>query len=127
MDEELVETDVPSVGERLARRARGEKMSASRTSRRRPEFRSAISKASRVGDWDALPAPTYTIGFAKSYATAVGLDRTEIGDQLRDRNGRPARPPTTAAEVFEPADPRADHAQVAGVRGDRRGHPARRW
>jgi cytoskeleton protein RodZ len=57
-----------------------------------------------VADWDKLPAPTYTTGFAKSYATAVGLDRTEIGEQLRAEMGG-SRSPNTAAEVFEPADP----------------------
>src|SRR5205085_7799778 len=56
-------------------------------------------------DWDKLPAPTYTMGFAKSYASAVGLDRTEVGEQLRSEMGghRPAT--VTPAEVFEPADP----------------------
>lgn len=57
-----------------------------------------------AGEWDALPAPTYTIGFAKSYASAVGLDRNAIGDQLRNEIGglRAVQPPP---EVFEPADP----------------------
>ena len=44
------------------------------------------------------------MGFARSYATAVGLDRSEISDQLRTEMGG-SRPPTAAAEVFEPADP----------------------
>ena len=57
-----------------------------------------------TGDWSALPAPTYTIGFAKSYATAVGLDRTEIGDDLRTEMGG-QRFDTGSPEVFEPADP----------------------
>jgi cytoskeletal protein RodZ len=57
------------------------------------------------GDWDSLPAPTYTIGFAKSYASAVGLDRNEIGDQLREEMGG-QRFASTSADVFEPADPR---------------------
>jgi len=26
------------------------------------------------GEWDALPAPTYSVGFARAYATAVGLN-----------------------------------------------------
>ena len=57
-----------------------------------------------AGDWTALPAPTYTIGFAKSYASAVGLDRTEIGDDLRaEMGGQRFEPGNT--EVFEPADP----------------------
>lgn len=55
-------------------------------------------------DWERLPAPTYTNGFAKSYATVVGLDRVEIGDQLRAEMGG-HRPTTTASEVFEPVDP----------------------
>src|SRR5438045_8046649 len=56
-------------------------------------------------EWDNLPAPTYTIGFAKSYAGIVGLDRAEIGDQLREEMGG-QRFSTTSADVFEPADPR---------------------
>ncbi|MEO8547252.1 MAG: RodZ domain-containing protein [Sphingomicrobium sp.] len=54
-------------------------------------------------DWERLPAPTYTNGFAKSYASAVGLDRVEIGDQLRSEMG--GHRTTAATEVFEPADP----------------------
>jgi cytoskeletal protein RodZ len=58
-----------------------------------------------ISDWQRLPAPTYTMGFAKSYASAVGLDRLAIADGLRDEMGgvRPAH--TMASEVFEPADP----------------------
>jgi transcriptional regulator with XRE-family HTH domain len=57
-----------------------------------------------TGDWSKLPAPTYTIGFARSYAGVVGLDRAEIADQLRAEMGG-QRPATSTAEVFEPADP----------------------
>jgi cytoskeletal protein RodZ len=57
-----------------------------------------------AGDWSQLPAPTYTVGFAKSYAGAVGLDRTEIGDQLRAEMGG-YRPESAAQDVFQPADP----------------------
>ena len=39
------------------------------------------------GEWSTLPAPTYTIGFAKNYATVVGLDRAAIADQLRMEMG----------------------------------------
>ena len=58
-----------------------------------------------ASDWDKLPAPTYTIGFAKSYARAVGLDRAEIGDQLRAEMGGQRAATHQPAEVFEPADP----------------------
>ena len=56
------------------------------------------------GDWAKLPAPTYTIGFARSYAGAVGLDRAEIAEQLRGEMGG-QRAAASTAEVFEPADP----------------------
>jgi cytoskeletal protein RodZ len=57
-----------------------------------------------VGDWEKLPAATYSIGFAKNYAAAVGLDRTEIGDQLRAEMGG-SRPVFATPEVYEAADP----------------------
>jgi cytoskeletal protein RodZ len=57
-----------------------------------------------ASEWDKLPAPTYTMGFAKSYATAVGLDRNAIADQLRDEMGG-MRATITQSEVFEPVDP----------------------
>jgi transcriptional regulator with XRE-family HTH domain len=104
MDEELTDPDVPTVGERL-RAAREEKdlslddiAAQTRIPRRHLE-------SIETGDWDSLPAPTYTTGFAKSYASAVGLDRTEIGDQLRAEMGG-QRFATNQAEVFEAADPR---------------------
>ena len=103
MDEDLVESDVPTVGERL-RAAREEKdlslediAAQTRIPQRHLE---SIEKA----DWDALPAPTYSIGFAKSYASTVGLDRTEIGDQLRAEMGG-QRFAANTAEVYEAADP----------------------
>ena len=56
------------------------------------------------GDWSRLPAPTYTVGFAKSYAGAVGLDRAAISEQLRAEMGG-YRSNSTAPEVLQPADP----------------------
>jgi len=56
------------------------------------------------GDWEALPAPTYSVGFARAYANAVGLNGTEIGAELRAQLG--AGKSHAAAAVFnEPADP----------------------
>lgn len=43
--------------------------------------------ALETGDYDAMPAPTYSIGFAKSFARAVGLDETAIAQKLRDEMG----------------------------------------
>lgn len=54
--------------------------------------------------WDDLPAPTYSIGFARAYAEIVGLDRKEIGDELRIELGG-GRAATTVTETFQPADP----------------------
>ncbi len=57
------------------------------------------------GDFSKLPAPTYSVGFAKSYAGAVGLNRNEIGDQLREELGGSTRVHASQAEQFEPLDP----------------------
>ena len=103
MDEELLETDVPTVGERL-RAAREEKGLSLEDIAAQTRIPQRHLESIEVADWDKLPAPTYTTGFAKSYASAVGLDRTEIGDQLRAEMGG-QRMANTPAEVFEPADP----------------------
>jgi cytoskeletal protein RodZ len=94
----------PTAGERL--RAAREKAKISledvAAQTRIPQRHLASIEAA---EWDNLPAPTYTIGFAKSYAAVVGLDRAEIGDQLREEMGG-QRFAATSADVFEPADPR---------------------
>lgn len=94
----------PTVGERL--RAAREKMGLSledvAAQTRIPQRHLASIE---TAEWDSLPAPTYTIGFAKNYAAVVGLDRMEIGDQLREEMGG-QRFATANADVFEPADPR---------------------
>ena len=103
MDEELVEADVPTVGERL-RAAREEKGLSLEDLAAQTRIPQRHLESLENSDWDKLPAPTYTTGFAKSYATAVGLDRTEIGDALRAELGG-QRAAVHQAEVFEPADP----------------------
>jgi cytoskeletal protein RodZ len=103
MDEELVETDGPSVGERL-RVAREEKKMSLEDIAAQTRIPQRHLESIERSEWDKLPAPTYTIGFARSYATCVGLDRTDISDQLRTEIGG-SRPTMTAPEVFEPADP----------------------
>lgn len=105
-DAEVVEEEegIPmSVGERLrlAREASGLTLEEIATTTRIP---TRHLESLEAGDFTRLPAPTYTIGFAKNFAAAVGLDRVEIGDQLRAEIGS-TRPVTTTPEVFEPADP----------------------
>jgi cytoskeletal protein RodZ len=104
MDETVVdETDVPSVGEqlRVAREAKGLSLEDVAAQTRIPRRH---LESIETSDWDKLPAPTYTIGFAKSYASAVGLERSDIGEQLRSEMGG-QRMQAATAEVFEPADP----------------------
>ncbi len=104
-DAELLEDDgVPmTAGERLreAREAAGMTLEEIATTTRIP---TRHLESLEAGDFASLPAPTYTIGFAKNFAATVGLDRAEIGDQLRTEMGG-SRPVTTTPEVFEPADP----------------------
>src|SRR5438270_9984198 len=104
VDEEPVEPDAQTVGEQL--RVAREKQDVSRedgAARRRIPRRHLESLEQSA--WDRLPAPTYTIGFAKSYASVVGVDRSDIGDRLREEMGG-HRFATTTPEIFEPADPR---------------------
>jgi cytoskeleton protein RodZ len=103
MDEEEVETGGQTVGERL-RAAREEKKLSLEDIAAQTRIPQRHLEAIETADWDKLPAPTYTVGFAKSYASAVGVDRTEVGEQLRAEMGG-QRPLATQAEVFEPADP----------------------
>src|SRR5688572_11815822 len=102
MDEtDAIET--PTTGERL-RVAREEKGLSLEDLAAQTRIPRRHLESLETGDWERLPAPTYTLGFAKSYAGAVGLDRAEIADQLRAEMGG-VRSETSAAEVFQPADP----------------------
>jgi cytoskeletal protein RodZ len=103
VDEELVEEGAPTVGERLRAAREETKMSLEDIAAQTRIPLRHLESIERA-DWDSLPAPTYTVGFAKSYAGTVGLDRTEIGEQLREEMGG-QRFTTTQAEVFEAADP----------------------
>src|SRR6476659_5861519 len=103
IDEELVESAAPTVGERLRAAREKQKMNLEDiAAQTRIPLRHLESI--ETADWDHLPAPTYTVGFAKSYAGAVGLDRTEIGEQLREEMGG-QRFTTSQVEVLEAADP----------------------
>src|SRR6476659_9827903 len=103
LDEELVEPELSPVGERL-RAAREEKKLSLEDLAAQTRIPQRHLASIETGEWDSLPAPTYTIGFAKSYASAVGLDRDEIGSQLREEMGG-QRFASSSADVFEPADP----------------------
>lgn len=102
MDETEPE-DVVTVGQRLreAREAKGLSVEDIAAQTRIPTRHLTSLEES---DWDKLPAATYSIGFAKNYAAAIGLDRAEIGDQLRAEMGG-TRLPATYPEVYETVDP----------------------
>ena len=103
-DDEAVQHDeVITVGQRLraAREAAGMSLEDVATNTRIP---TRHLESLENSDFDRLPAPTYSIGFAKNYATAVGLDRREIADQLRGEIGG-LRPASYQIDSFEPADP----------------------
>lgn len=97
-------TSSETVGERLRAARLGQNMSLDDVAAK-TRIPTRHLESLEISDWSKLPAATYSIGFAKSYASAVGLDRTEIGDSLRlEMAGHPART-TASAEVYEPVDP----------------------
>lgn len=56
-------------------------------------------------DWSSLPAITYSVGFARSYANAVGLDGAAIGAEVRERLGGTRSAGAATTPFYEPADP----------------------
>jgi cytoskeletal protein RodZ len=102
MDETETE-DVVTVGQRLreAREAKGMSVEDIAAQTRIP---TRHLTSLELSDWDKLPAATYSIGFAKNYAGAVGLDRSEIGELLRAEMGG-TRPAYAHPEIYEAADP----------------------
>ena len=57
------------------------------------------------GDYDGLPAPTYSAGFIKSWARRLGLDGQALSDQFRIEMGSVSVEPSQSLP-YEPADPR---------------------
>ena len=60
-----------------------------------------------AGNWSALPpGRPYAIGFARSYARAVGLDERTIAEDVRkELESSSFEPGTRALSQFEPTDP----------------------
>ncbi|HYD36414.1 MAG TPA: helix-turn-helix domain-containing protein [Allosphingosinicella sp.] len=56
-------------------------------------------------EWDALPAVTYSVGFARSYANTIGLDGARIGAEVRELLGGTRAGGAATAPYYEPADP----------------------
>lgn len=95
--------DVVTVGQRLreAREAKGLSVEDIAAQTRIPTRHLTSLEESA---WDNLPAATYSVGFAKNYAGAIGLDRDEIGDSLRAEMGG-TRLAAASPEIYEAADP----------------------
>lgn len=93
-----------SVGDRLraAREAQGLTLDQVASETRIP---TRHLRSIEDGQWDDLPAVTYTVGFARAYANAVGLDGPAIGQELRDQLGGTTRAPTVSPEIYAPPDP----------------------
>jgi cytoskeleton protein RodZ len=93
-----------TVGEKLrgAREAQGLELAEIAARTRIPQRHlEAIEKSDYVG----LPSVTYSLGFAKSYARALGLDEVEIARDLREELGNsPERAaPTPSYELEDPS------------------------
>ena len=58
-----------------------------------------------AGDFSALPARTYAIGFSRTYARAVGLDDGEVADLVRAELDAQQSGPRHRVAGFEPGDP----------------------
>ncbi len=56
-------------------------------------------------EWDALPAITYSVGFVRNYANAVGLDGAALGAELRQQLGGIRSAGAVSTAYYEPADP----------------------
>ncbi|MFO6447941.1 helix-turn-helix domain-containing protein [Erythrobacter sp. NE805] len=57
------------------------------------------------GQFEALPSRTYAIGFARTYAKAVGLDPAQITDLVRAELADGSTRRTVPASAMEPGDP----------------------
>ncbi len=57
------------------------------------------------GDFSALPAKTYAVGFSRSYARLVGLDELSIADEVRAELAAAEDARQARQNAFEPGDP----------------------
>lgn len=102
---EEVELPLEGVGARLmrAREASGRSRAQIAAETRIPERHLAAIEA---GDFAALPARTYAVGFSRTYAKALGLNSEEIATAVRTE--LEAQEPSESrrqVQTFEPGDP----------------------
>ena len=87
---------------RAAREARGLTLEQLAAETRIPQRHLQTIEA---GDFAALPARTYAVGFSKTYARAVGLDENEVLVSVRDELDAQEPAPRYRPAGFEPGDP----------------------
>ncbi|MGH6616231.1 helix-turn-helix domain-containing protein [Sphingomonas sp.] len=91
-----------TAGERLRDAREGQGLSlAEIASRTRIPIRQL--EAIETSNFSALPSVTYSVGFAKAYARAVGLDEVAIAREVRGQNDEGVR--RTEYEAYEINDP----------------------
>lgn len=91
-----------TAGERLRDAREGQGLSlAEIASRTRIPIRQL--EAIETSNFSALPSVTYSVGFAKAYARAVGLDEVAIAREVRGQNDEGVR--RTEYEAYEISDP----------------------
>jgi cytoskeletal protein RodZ len=102
---EEAELPLESVGVRLLRAREASGMSRGQLAglTRIPERHLAAIEA---GDFAALPASTYAVGFSRTYAKALGLDDAAIGREVRaELTALAPEPQRRGVPTFEPGDP----------------------
>jgi len=92
------------VGEQLraAREARGLSLAEVAAETRIPQRHLQTIEA---GDFAALPARTYAIGFARTYAKAVGLNDSDVAELVRAELDAQEPRQRSRGAGFEPGDP----------------------
>lgn len=58
-----------------------------------------------AGAFETLPSRTYAVGFARTYARAIGLDEQAILEAVRSELGDSSEPRTPVSSAMEPGDP----------------------
>jgi cytoskeletal protein RodZ len=96
--------EIGGIGAQLkaAREARGLTLEQVAAETRIPQRHLVTIEA---GNFAALPARTYAIGFTRTYAKAVGLNDSEIADRVRAELDAQEAGPRARVAGFEPGDP----------------------
>lgn len=62
--------------------------------------------AIETSDFAALPGTTYSVGFARSYARAIGMDATKVSSEMREELAQGGHQSyKSPTQNYEPADP----------------------